>query len=342
MFKIGLDLGYGYVKGVNEAGKEVLFPSLVCEGHDRRLSELFGGASGSLRDNIHLVVSDGDSREIFVGDLAKQEGGLISFTLNENKTTHPSTKDLLTAAGFLLFPDTYTPVHLVTGLPLNQYLRGKDEFKHMLSKINVSVRHKNEQISKRINFAHITIFPQAAGAVYHAIWDERSKYFIKGSYLGLIDIGFKTTDFITFLVEDKLTLINNLSGTINTGISVVQSAISKKFTDKVGSNLDVPALMRLIENGRIWFDGSEISFVKEIEAAKQDVAKHIQNNLKSVWGENIRYFHTVFLAGGGAAMLGHAFSGMHANVVTVKNPQFANAKGFLKVAEAEGRRAATS
>lgn len=43
MFKIGLDLGYGYVKGVNEAGKGIVFPSLVSAAYDRPLSALFGG-----------------------------------------------------------------------------------------------------------------------------------------------------------------------------------------------------------------------------------------------------------------------------------------------------------
>lgn len=32
MFKLGVDLGYGYVKAVSESGKKVLFPSLVGSG----------------------------------------------------------------------------------------------------------------------------------------------------------------------------------------------------------------------------------------------------------------------------------------------------------------------
>jgi len=67
------------------------------------------------------------------------------------------------------------------------------------------VCHIESQESKRISFAKTTISPQADGAFYYAVWEERHMYLVKGNYLGLIDIGFKTTDFITLLFEDKLT-----------------------------------------------------------------------------------------------------------------------------------------
>ena len=341
MFKIGLDLGYGYTKGVNEAGKEVLIPSLVCDGYNRPLAGLFGGGQGALKDNLHLVVSDGLSFELFVGDLARREGRNISFAFDENKITHQTTRGLLAAAGYLLFPENIVPVHVVTGLPLEQYIHRKDEFKQMLSKFNVSIRHKDSQESKRISFAKATVFPQAAGAVYHAVWDERSKYLTKGSYLGLVDIGFKTTDFITFLMEDRLVLREDLSGTINAGISVIQAMADKLFTAKTGSKLDVPELMRLVDSGRLMFKGNELDFSSELEDAKWELSKNIKDRLKAVWGNKLNFFNNVFLAGGGAVTLEHILTDLHPNTITIKSPQFANAKGFLKVAEIEGRKAAT-
>jgi len=341
MFKIGLDLGYGYIKGVNESGREVLFPSLVCDAYPRMLTGLFGGGYGNIKDNLHLVVSDGSSYEIFVGELAQREGRNVSFVFDEDKIAHPTTRGLLAAACFLLFPDGHVPVHLVTGLPLDQYSHKKDEFKQMLSKINITVRHKDSQESKRISFAKTTVFPQAAGSVYHAVWEERNKYLVKGSYLGLIDIGFKTTDFITFVVEDKLVLREDLSGTIDTGMSVVQTVADKLFTAKSGSTLDIPELMRLVDNGRLMFKGKELDFSKEIEDVKYALAKSIKNRLKGAWGNKINFFTNVFLAGGGAVTLEHMLTDIHPSTITIKSPQFANAKGFLRVAEIEGRKAAT-
>lgn len=340
MFKIGLDLGYGYVKGVNQTGKEVSFPSLVCEGFDRPLSGLFGGFSGGGKDDLHLVVTGGIGQEIFVGELARREGRNVSFAFDEDKITHPATQGLLAAAGYLLFPEGHVPVHLVTGLPLEQYIHKKDEFKQALDRFSVFVRHKEKRDVKNINFAKVTVFPQAAGAVYHAVWDDRSKYLVKGGYLGLVDIGFKTTDFIVFLVEDRLIMREDLSGTINAGVSVVQAAADKMFTVKTGGKLDVPELMRLMDSGRLTFKGQELDFSREIEAVKHDFAKTIKDRLKGTWGNKLDFFHSILLAGGGAAVLGRALAGLHPSAAVVKDPQFANAKGFLKVAEIEGRKTA--
>lgn len=341
MFKIGLDIGYGYVKGVNQTGKEVSFPSLVCEGFDRPLAGLFGGIAGSGKDDLHLVaMADGAAREIFVGELARREGRNVSFAFDEDKAAHPATRGLLAAAGYLLFPEGHVPVHLVTGLPLEQYIHKKDDFKQALDRFAVFVRHKERQDAKNIRFAKVTVFPQAAGAVYHAVWDDRSKYLVKGGYLGLVDIGFKTTDFIVFLVEDRLIMREDLSGTINAGISVVQAAVDKMFTAKTGGKLDVPELMRLVDSGRLTFKGEELDFSREIEAVKHDFAKTVKDRLKVIWGNKLDFFHSVMLAGGGATALGRALAGLHPSAAVVRDPQFANAKGFLKVAEIEGRKAA--
>jgi len=339
VFKIGLDLGYGYVKGVNEVGRTVSFPSLVGEAYDRPLSGLFGGGSYDSTGNLHLVLSDAEGkREFFVGELARREGRNVSFAFDEDKITHPNTKALLAAAGMLLFPEGNSQVHMVTGLPLEQYIHKRDEFKEMLNKVSLSVRHKESHENKRISFAKTTIFPQAAGAVYHAIWDDRQKYLIKGSYLGLVDVGFKTTDFIVFLVEDRLVLREDLSGTIPVGVSQLQTAADRLFTNKTGTKLDITELMRLVESGKLVFKGQEMDLSRDLEDVKRELARIIKDRLKAVWGNKLNFFHSVFLAGGGAVALEHTLNTLHPTTTVVKDARLANARGFLKVAEVEAKK----
>lgn len=340
MFKIGLDLGYGYVKGVNEVGRTVSFPSLVGEAYDRPLSGLFGNHAVEAAGNLHLVVSDSEGkREFFAGDLARREGKNVSFAFDEDKMTHPNTKALLAAAGMLLFPQNTSPVHLVTGLPLEQYIHKRDEFRQMLGRLNFSVSHKDGGGVKQISFTKTTVFPQAAGAVYHTIWDDRQRYLTKGSYLGLVDIGFKTTDFIVFLVEDRLVLREDLSGTIPVGMSQMQTAADKLFTNRTGTKLDLAEQIRLVENGSLVYKGHVVDLNRDLEAVKQELGRAIKDRLKTVWGNKINFFHTVFLAGGGAVSLEQVLSNFHPTTVLVKDPRFANARGFLKVAEVEAKKA---
>uniref|UniRef100_UPI001BD607D9 ParM/StbA family protein n=1 Tax=Tepidanaerobacter acetatoxydans TaxID=499229 RepID=UPI001BD607D9 len=255
MFKIGLDLGYGYTKGINEAGKGVVLPSMVSAAYDRPLSALFGGQKENIINNMHIVLTNDDKEEYFVGELARREGRNVSYVFDENKINHPSTRALLAAASMLLFPEEDVPVHLVTGLPLEQFAKQRRNFEDMLKNFKIIVSFKGDQKVKIIKFTKVTVFPQAAGAVYGAILDDIQKYLIPGSYLGLVDIGFKTTDFIAFITEDRMVLREDLSGTINIGMAAVNSAADKLFTQRTGSKLDIPELMRLINTGKIFYKG---------------------------------------------------------------------------------------
>ncbi|KKC28804.1 ParM/StbA family protein [Caldanaerobacter subterraneus] len=341
MFKIGLDLGYGYVKGVNEAGKTVVFPSLIGNAYERNLKILFENGFERKIDNMHLIIMNGQKQEYFVGELARRESRNVSYAFDEDKINHPNTKALIAASCLLLFPEDGRPVHLVTGLPLEQYIHKKEEFKEMLKDYKTIACFKGDERVKGIKFDKITIFPQAAGAVYFAVMEDLHRYLVKGSYLGLVDIGFKTTDFIVFLVEDRLVLREDLSGTIDLGISAVYNAADKLFTQKTGSKLDVPELMRLTADGKIFFKGKQLNFTEELKNIKAETARVIKDRLKAVWGNKLDFFNTVFLAGGGSKDLQEFLNDIYENTVIVKDPQLANARGFLKVAELEEKKTNT-
>ena len=337
MFKIGLDLGYGYVKGISEDQKSVLFPSLVGNAYERNLAGLFGGNSSELTDNIHLSVldSDGQKKEYFIGELARREGKNISFAFDNNKITHPNTKALLVAATALLTPKEDVPVHIVSGLPLEQYIHQKNSFQEMIKKIKMIVEFKGYNRIKVVKFEKVTIFPQAAGAVYAAIWDQLEKYLIRGSFLGLIDIGQKTTDYIVFYVDTngKLVLREDLSGTIDFGMANLNNAADKLFTQKTGAKLDIPELMQLVKENQIFYKGEMVNLEKELEMVKAELARTIKDRIKLAWGNKMDFFNSVFLAGGGAKTLYTYMKDIYSNTILVKQAQMANAEGFLKVAK---------
>lgn len=338
MFKIGLDLGYGYVKGVNEVGKGVVFPALVGNAYDRPLAELFESNEENIINNMHLIMTNGEKEEYFVGELARRQSKNISYAFDNDKINHPNTKALLAASSLLLFQKEEMPIHLVTGLPLEQYIHKKDKFKRMLKEYRTIACFKGDKEVKIIKFDKVTIFPQAAGAVYSSIIDNIKKYLIKGSYIGLIDIGFKTTDFIVFMVDKKLILREDMSGTINIGMSTLNNAASRLFTNKTGSKLEIAELVNLIKDEKIFFRGNELNFGKELALVKSEIARVIKDRVKANWGSKLDFFNTVFLAGGGAKELKTFISDIHPNTILTKNSQFANAEGFLKVAKLEEKR----
>lgn len=340
MFKIGLDLGYGYTKGVNEAGKRIVFPSLVGNAYNRNLGSLAGvfgkATSGNVIENMHIIITDGrEQREYFVGELARREGRNASYAFDEDKINHPNTRALLAAASLMLFPEEEdVPVHIVSGLPLEQYVHQRNEFREMLGNFRVMVELKGQGSVKVIKYAKVTPFLQAAGAVYHAIMDEIRKYLVEGTYLALIDIGFRTTDYIVFVInKGRLVLREDLSGTLDIGMAVLNNGVDKLFTERTGTKLDIPELMHLVKHGSILYRGKNIEFNKEIEVIKHEIARVIKDRVKIVWGSKLDFFHTVFLAGGGARQLKGFMGGLYDNIQIVKDGQMANALGFLKVAK---------
>lgn len=336
MFKLGLDLGYGYVKGINEEQKTIMFPSLVGDAYERNLVGLFGTNSNNIADNLHLSVMNGDGfkQEYFIGELARREGRNISFAFDNDKITHPNTKALLVAATALLTPKEDVPVHIVSGLPLEQYIHQKQSFHEMIKNIKMIVEFKGYDQVKVVKFEKVTIFPQAAGAVYAAIWDQLEKYLIKGSFLGLIDIGQKTTDYIVFYIDTngKLVLREDLSGTIDFGMANLNNAADKIFTQRTGAKLDIPELMQLVKENQIFYKGEMINLEKELEIVKGELARAIKDRIKLAWGNKMDFFNSVFLAGGGAKTLYSYMKDIYVNTILVKQAQMANAEGFLKVA----------
>ena len=301
MFKIGLDLGYGYIKGVNENGEKILFPAIVGGAYKRVLSGILGDKIDDKIKNMHLDIIEpsGQKRGYFVGELARREGRNISYAFDEDKINHPYTKALIAASCVLLFPEESSPIHIVTGLPFEQYVHKKDEFRDLLEGYKVIASFKGDKNNKVIKFGRVTIFPQAAGAMYFAIMDNLKSYLSQGGYIGLIDVGFKTTDYIAFIIEDnKLILREDLSGTINVGMSNLHYGAERLFTQKTGSKLDVLELFNLIKKESIFFKGKEINFSKELILIKRELGRIVKDRLKTVWGNKLDFFSTVFMAGG--------------------------------------------
>lgn len=95
MYKIAIDLGYGYVKGMNEEKEKIIFPSIVGTAHDRALKDLFGTGVKNRLENLWVRIKAGNlDNSFFVGNLA---GDNISksFIFDSNKIWHPNNIVLL-------------------------------------------------------------------------------------------------------------------------------------------------------------------------------------------------------------------------------------------------------
>jgi hypothetical protein len=63
------------------------------------------------------------------------------------------------------------------------------------------------------------------------------------------------------------------------------------------------------------------------EAAR--IGAQVRDAVRAAWGRELTTLGAVLLAGGGALLLGEALRAVHPTAVTVADPVFANAAGFL-------------
>ncbi len=332
MFKIAIDLGYRYVKAINENGQSILFPSLVGSPYNRQLKGLYGEEDSS-NDKFHVrLLNDlGSSEEYFIGDLAR-ESRSVSVAFDTNKIDHQNTRILLASAAALLNPENQN-IHLITGLPLQYYSSQKERFKDYLSKFETYVEIPLLERKADIRFSKVTVFPQAAGAVYEAVAKHQELLKKKGSLVALVDIGYKTTDFVVFEAGAGFHLREDLSGTVEIGGAYIHREVQSRFQELTGLALDNIEMDTLIFNKGIYFAGQDYDFENTISAAQRFIAQAVIDRLKTSWGQKLDFIRTMFLAGGSVLELSEMFEGFHPGLKILEDPQMANAKGFLRVGE---------
>ncbi|QGG46867.1 ParM/StbA family protein [Heliorestis convoluta] len=340
MFKIGIDLGYGYTKGINQEGRTIIFPSIIGAAHDR-MTELFGQDTGTL-EALHVQIKDkNNDSEHFVGDLARKESLSSSFTLERNKISNDNTKVLLSTSLAMLVPSQTVSLHVVTGLPFEHYLDQRKTFEEAYKGYQSEVYFHGGPLKdsrRQIRIDRLTIFPQAAGAAYSLLQTAEGKMrypelFVRGSIIAVVDVGFKTTDYVVFEMTPSLSLRRDLSGTINIGISSLYRPLQILFNKRTGGQIDMNEVEILLQTGTIFFAGQERDFREDIKRIKEAVAKEIRNKVLASWGSKADLIRMVFLVGGGSRELGEDLKTIHPLAKISDDPQMANARGFLSVAK---------
>ena len=329
---LGIDIGFGFTKATN--GKDTLiFKSLLGDAADIQFWADFGG--GDPTDHIHVTI---DEESYFIGDLAEQQSSVLHFTLDQERLLADYVKVLtLTAVGMLL-PDEASdnvPVKLVSGLPIGFFKENHQRFRDLLVGQHTIAYHSPDgrQTNKNITVDDVRMLPQPMGSILNLVMDESgniAKTDLAKQKIGVVDIGFRTTDFA---IMDRLRYLNRGSKTIDTGISKGFSVIANKLREKSSVNVELYRLYRAAETGTITMRGHGFSFPKIRDQVYSQLATSIADEIDRQWA-NDWDIETIFLSGGGSRELaGYLEPLITGNVIAVdpgQDPRLNNVKGYLK------------
>ncbi|TYS64479.1 ParM/StbA family protein [Sutcliffiella horikoshii] len=306
---IGLDLGFGNVKGKN-LFQEIMFPSVV--GPSRNLIESTVQAD---TEPLNRIIDN--KRSLFIGDLALRQSATKMFSLKENKAGHESTKPLLEVALGLLAKGRN--VNVVTGLPVTFYFQQKEELSKVFKRDHdINIQVGGQWIERTISVDEVKLVPQPLGSAIDFLLDregnikEDMKKYAKGR-IGVLDIGFYTNDL---LVLDGLEVAQDYSRSLRSGMSVAYRAMND-------AGIDVPIydLEKMVRRGQ---------YRSASEQAFQALAQQIQGEVETYWPQ----LDLIIITGGGGHELFRYLKLPGESRISL-NPSLANVKGYYKL----GRRA---
>ena len=320
---VGVDDGHCTVNIVTESGSMFSLPSRAKEG----------------RHLIGVKDQDGSS-----GLYLTEEG--MSYTVNEHISDPSDTRfkeypksglnRVLVHHGLNMAGFGGKDVRIVTGLPVSYYYRadGKPDAALISAKRENLRKGVSSGNAPMARITHNNVTSEAIAAYYDFVMDLRGDETpdadeIQRSYVGVIDIGGKTTDCAVVL--PGVVVDAGRSGSSDTGVLMlndkVRSLLMQRFDlDNINNSMIDSAIRTGI--ARIMREDHDVSAM--INEAKEQLFEQIMAGVRAKIGSG-RDLDFILLVGGGSIVMRDQLARTFPkNGTYSKHPEFANAFGMLK------------
>lgn len=317
---VSVDDGFRQIKGLDSTGKVIAFASIARSGFTLSSMGKDDAGMGGYETNgrQYTVDQDIDGEDTRFDDYAISDINRVLVHHLLHKADLGGKK-----------------VFLATGLPFQVYFNddntiNQDLIENKRTNLKTEVRSLNGEDSPVI--VEQIVFAQGLAACIDFVTDDNGNYrkdFDRSVPIAVVDIGGGTTDVVTLLGGEKVD--HSMSGTGQIGIGDVYDHIAAalKSEFKVGK-IRLVTIENAVRTGKIRFRGQEHDISKFIQAAVDEVAPQIIREVKRHIGDAAE-MGQVLLVGGGALLMEKALRDVYPHTVVPANPEFANARGGLKL-----------
>lgn len=308
MEAVSVDVGFGYVKAIYPTfHRKIAFPAAIAPVHDALLAA-FGQRSNVVRIN---------QQPYLVGHAALDAGAQTSW---DEKSGVRRDYPLLVAAALHMLQVPAGSIRLYVGLPLSHYTPYREALKTRLKNVSVYVENRLYQ------FADVLVLPQAVGAYAATMEDEPE---LRHRPVGVVDVGYRTTDYLIVRHDATRQAHPTLWGTAEVGGQSVAATMVRILAQQ-GTPLTLSQVERALETGQnLWYKGQEIPL--PLNEARSAVATAIANAVQHAWRDELDTLAAIIVTGGAGQALAPFLPWPH--VVVPKDPVYANARGYLILAE---------
>ena len=294
-----IDVGHGYTKALSESGERVMCPSWIVPTPE-------GPNVGPFAATTPTMVN---GQPYLIGESAR----LHSVSLfSHDKATDPLTQALTWASAARLLSPGYHVVRLGVGLPLAWYAAQKSLLAESLQgPVTVDDRH--------LQIDHVTVFPQGIGALLAADLPDHG-------LVGLVDIGYRTVDYLVAPIQDGLPApMINRSGTWTGGMHHAYAEMTQQIEQEFQVHFEPN---ELVDRNTVTVHGHQVDLIPLQVQAFRSVAEDLIRHLATTWDSLQAKFDVLFLTGGGALALQLYLSSL-GPIQVLADAQWANVRGYL-------------
>ncbi len=326
---IGLDIGYGVVKAVTP-NATITFPSVM--GHAREIKFRQDDITAKYPGD-QLIDDEG---AWFMGDLALTQlppGELLRLrgrTANEATIGNIFRLRLAKAViGKLLTGvkgSDIAHIRIATGLPVD-HMRDASELKTALLGQHLIKTDSAEVIA---NVTEVRVMPQPYGTIYASTLTETGDVNRHHIYTrtGVCDIGTYTVDLT---LDDDGEYIDAESGSVESGVYTAQERIASALERDYRQKMPYRVVESVLRTGEFRAFGEPVDYSAEVEEALAPLRSATLNLLGDKWKSGTTV-DVIFLSGGGAELVREVVTEAYPQAKLVREPQLANARGYLNYA----------
>lgn len=327
--KMGVDVGFSRTKAAASNGKEIDFISQTAlfrkVKYDPNVAQI---------PYHQRMVIDLESEKYFVGESAGKQA-LANATVEKRRTVDREGKLLLLGAMGNLIDHSPEKVNLVVGLPVanmdlkTDYLQMAGG-RHKFTFLTPDGSHYKEVV---IDVEEPRVMPQPFGSLfdvalntYGALTNAEA---VSGE-VGVIDIGYGTTDFLRCVDLDPRDALSDSA----TGIGgyLIARELSDLIYSKYGERIPIEDMDPIVRSGRMTLNGESLSVQELVTDAKKVSAEAVLSRAVSLWPD-LRRLKLIVITGGAAFLIGEYLSARLGKMAAIaKNPVFSNRDGYLKYA----------
>lgn len=313
---IGLDIGFGDVKAVSpspggENEAKIKFPTSVSYAPSGPVDLPGSGNGWSEREyqGRRYVVGSGlaSSFSTRSWDFYERYAPLLAWEAVRGRLGLDSPR-----------------LRAAVGLPLAWYTPGnRGLLTRRLRRIEVSGGGSPLELD-------VEVYPQGAGALFdYRLGDdgrERPGTDVSGL---VIDVGFNTVDVVAF--EDGAAVKADSGMLERAGMSRPAGELARILQAETTINLSEQEGKEVLARGVLSVYGHEKDLSETSRRVVEDYASWLMSVVSSRWEDRVQRAAVLILAGGGARYLAEYAPSRYRDLLyTPEEPEFANARGFLK------------